>query len=161
GTATVQAGSGTDYVFFSPNVTSLELDGGTGQSTYEVDGTNVQLKVDVDKSTLLVVNGSSVQRITKDTFSRFLIQGLAGAGTITLGPLGSLTVPGLIAEAGAGNKTLDASALTQAVTLVGGSGNDTLIAGGGPNFLQGGPGDSVLRNWKPGDAVLGGGGNTQ
>ena len=163
GSATVQAGSGIDSVLFAAKLTGLELDGGTGQSTYEVDGTDVTIQKTADGSALLLTNGGVQTRITKDTFSRFLIQSKSVAGQkghLVLGPTGNFTLPGLIAKAGAGDDLLDAHQLTQAVTLVGGSGHDTLTGGSGPNYLQGGLGNGIL-NLKRGDIVLGGGGNDQ
>jgi streptogramin lyase len=158
GNVTVQAGSGTDTVFFG-GLRNLELDGGTGQSIYEVDGTNVNVQVTADGGTLMVVNGSVQSGITKDTFSRFLVQGQAGA-RIALGSMGNFIVPGLIVRAGDGMETVDASKVTQAVTLLGGTGDDTLTGGSGRNFFQGGTSNTttLVKGSNAGDTVRGGGG---
>jgi Ca2+-binding RTX toxin-like protein len=166
GRVTVQAGSGNDIVF-GGSIQGLELIGGTGFSTYEVDGNGVQIRAEGSSVMLSVYVNGQTQPQTKITgsilypFNRLLIQGQAGTNPIILGPMGSFSFPEIIARAGPGNKVLDARALTlpQRVTLLGGTGNDTLIGGSGPNYLQGGPGNDYFRNFKRTDTVLGGGGN--
>jgi Ca2+-binding RTX toxin-like protein len=158
GKATVQGGSGNDTVM-GGSTAGLELDGGPGSLTYEVDGTNVQVKAEGSPSMLSVyLNGQLQTRISKATIRRLSVQGQPGDGQIRLGPFFSFAFPELIASAGAGNKTLDASLVAQRVSLLGGSGNDTLIGGAGPNFLYGGPGNAYFKNYKGTDTVVGGGG---
>ena len=50
-------------------------------------------------------------------------------------------------EGGAGNDTFDASIATQAITLDGGAGNDTLTGGAGDDILDGGSGRDVAEFW--------------
>lgn len=158
GGATVQAGSGNDIVVGGSPTRGVELDGGTGLSTYKVDGNGVQVRAEGSPSMLSIyANGALQSKITKTTFLRLSVQGQAGTNSIILGPLGGFSFPELIASAGPGSKTLDASAVSQRVTLLGGSGNDTLIGGSGPNYIQGGPGNDLFENFKNGDTVLGGG----
>src|SRR5262249_2412673 len=161
GAATVQAGSGN---VFGPGGSprGLELIGGSGSSTYEVDGNGVQVRAEGSPAALFVyVNGQALPqtKITGTTFRQLLIQGQSGTNPIILGPLGGFSFPDLIVHAGPGNKVLDASALPQRVTLLGGSGNCTLVGGSGPNYLQGGPGGNTFKNFKFTDTVIGGSGN--
>jgi Ca2+-binding RTX toxin-like protein len=143
----VQTGVGTVLVL-GGSARGLELIGGSGSSTYEVDGNGVRLRAEGSSPSMLsvYVNGQPQPRtkITRTTFRRLLIQGQAGTNPIVLGPLGGFSFPELIAHAGPGNKVLDASALAQGVTLLGGAGNDTLIGGSGPNYFQGGPGNDYF-----------------
>ena len=71
-------------------------------------------------------------------------------------------------QAGAGNDSVDASAMTRATyvnggagldTIVGGSGNDTLSGGAQSNEITGGAGDDVLNGSPGNDLIQGNGGN--
>jgi Ca2+-binding RTX toxin-like protein len=161
GRATVQAGSGSVLVL-GGSVRGLELVGGSGSSIYEVDGNGVQVRAEGSPSMLSVyVNGQAQPRtkITRTTFRRLFVQGQWGTNAIVLGPLGGFSFPELIADTGPGNKTLDASQVSQRVTLLAGTGNDTLIGGSGPNYLRGGRGDDYFKGFQNGDTVVGAGGN--
>src|SRR5205823_5136979 len=69
------------------------------------------------------------------SFSRIIIQGLAG------------------------NDTLDASASPIPVTLNGGAGNDLLLGGAGADSLQGGSGNDTLFGGRGNDTLHGNDGN--
>jgi Ca2+-binding RTX toxin-like protein len=62
--------------------------------------------------------------------------------------------------AGSGDDTLNAAAFSGAVTLMGGSGNDTLIGGKGPNVLIGGGGNDILMGGKGPNLLIGGSGQS-
>src|SRR5262249_10286662 len=93
---------------------------------------------------------------TPDSVKRLLVRGLTGNHNIFLGPPGGFTFPELIADAGPGNTLIDASAVAQGVTLLGGAGSDTLVGGSGPNYLRGGTGGTYFKNFKSTDTVIGG-----
>jgi streptogramin lyase/Ca2+-binding RTX toxin-like protein len=165
GGATIQAGSGNDTVVGGSPMRGVELDGGTGLSTYLVDlhgviTNHVEVQTDGSPSGLWVIVSTALQsKITKSTFRRLSVQGGDGTYPITLGPFGNSSFPEVIASAGSGNRTIDASAVSQRVTLLGGTGNDTLIGGSGHgNYFQGGTGDTLIQHYTVGDTVRGGGG---
>jgi Ca2+-binding RTX toxin-like protein/cyclophilin family peptidyl-prolyl cis-trans isomerase len=69
------------------------------------------------------------------------------------------SVPSLLTIGGeSGNDTLDASAMTDPVTLTGGTGNDSLTGGSGDDVLNGQSGDDVVHGGAGDDGLLGGSG---
>jgi Ca2+-binding RTX toxin-like protein len=84
---------------------------------------------------------------------------LTDAGLTVTGPLGSDTFTGAMEQAAltgdGSNQTLDASAFSGRVTLLGGAGNDCLFGGAGNDSLQGGDGNDFL-DGKGGNDTLSG-----
>jgi Ca2+-binding RTX toxin-like protein len=68
-------------------------------------------------------------------------------------PISKLTIAGE-----AGDDTLDAAAMTDPVTLTGGSGDDSLIGGSGNDVINGQAGDDVVLGQDGDDGLLGGSG---
>ena len=112
-----------------------QVDGSTGnrQVVIDFDGDN---EPDAFLEELLTVESVGVH---------------TGAGDdIVSVDFGNLALARVTVDAGAGDDTVDASTVQANVTLIGGSGDDTLIGGLSDDILQGNAGD---------DRLLGGGGN--
>ncbi|NOX53364.1 MAG: calcium-binding protein, partial [Planctomycetes bacterium] len=73
-----------------------------------------------------------------------VVDAAGGDDTITVEPLDSLFAAGLTLNAGDGRDVVDASAAGVAVSLAGGSGDDTLTGGGGNDTIDGGADSDVV-----------------
>ena len=172
---TVTGGSGNDTILGGSAVGTL-IYGGTGDSTYELDGTagsdtlQVQTAAYQGQNPLTVrLNGQVLERFSQLTVRHLRINGMAGDDQITLGPLGGYYFPDLTVTAGPGNVLMDARAVTsQGVTLragdgnntlYGGSGNDLLVTDTGNSLLVAGPGNATLQAGAGNDTLYGGPGN--
>jgi hypothetical protein len=132
----------------------LLVGGTTGDDTITIQPADASGKVDV------VINGQD-----QGTFvptGQVVVYGQTGNDVIQLLGLptadgGSVpfTLPAVL-FGGDGNDTLDASAATGSVVLVGGAGDDTLLGGGGRDLLFGGAGTDVLRGGAGDDLLVGG-----
>jgi Ca2+-binding RTX toxin-like protein len=93
----------------------------------------------------------------------------SGNGNFTLtnaslmGPGGTCTLAHIQQArliAGSGDDMLNAAAFSSTVTMIGGSGNDTLIGGKGPSVLIGGGGNNILMGGKGRNLLIGGSGQS-
>ncbi len=141
GIATVIGGTGNDSLTFDSSLqTDLVFIGG-GQTTFD---------------TALLSNAAAtlVDSYFKDWSSVEKLTTANGDNSITLGTnavtAGIATITG-----GTGNDTLNATAYTIAVTLVGGEGDDSLLSGGGNDSISGGTG----ADWIQGTSAISAGAN--
>lgn len=81
-----------------------------------------------------------------------------GNDSVTATDIDPFASPALNIEGEEGNDDLDASALTSAVTLVGGTGDDTLTGGTADDRLNGQAGNDVVSGQTGNDSLLGGAG---
>jgi cyclophilin family peptidyl-prolyl cis-trans isomerase len=89
---------------------------------------------------------------------RITIRTGAGDDQLTALDLDPTVVSSLTIGGEQGNDSLDASAMTDPVTVTGGSGDDSLTGGSGDDVLNGQAGDDVVRGGAGDDALLGGSG---
>ena len=89
---------------------------------------------------------------------RITIRTGAGDDQLTASDLDPSVVSSLTIGGEQGNDSLDASAMTDPVTVTGGSGDDSLTGGSGDDVLNGQSGDDVVRGGSGDDALLGGSG---
>jgi Ca2+-binding RTX toxin-like protein len=82
-----------------------------------------------------------------------------GNDTITLNALDSLFAGSVIADGRDGNDVVDASVLATGVTLVGGTGDDSLTGGSGDDLLSGDAGQDLLNGRAGNDQASGGAGD--
>lgn len=121
--------------------------GGTGSLL--INGTNQSDRVTLDFS-----------RATSPNLAEIVFNGLESADRVTLSGVnrsfrGSLTIDG-----GDGNDSITVSSLIQTgVQLLGGDGNDTLVAGSGNDTVDGGAGRDDLRGGAGNDLLRGGADN--
>jgi hypothetical protein len=134
------AGNGNNSATFATHANTARiasLFGGTGNDSLTVDSTIYTAP------TFVASSGTDVLSLSDDnaTLTNAFFAGLNsiesfytanGTNDITFGNNGLLTITG-----GTGDDNLDASAMTSAVTLMGGLGADTLIGGSGGSRQQG------------------------
>jgi Ca2+-binding RTX toxin-like protein len=140
GNDSITGGTGNDIIFGGTGDDTLS--GGTGNTTISGGGGNDSITSD-GLDSWLAVYGSMNITLTNSTLAT------SGGGS----PAALTTVSGFehaILAAGTGDFTLDASAFSGAVLLLGGTGNDTLIGSSADDTLEGGAGN---------DSLSGGGGN--
>jgi hypothetical protein len=157
GTVSILGGDGDDTIVVAGNPAyELLIDAGGGNNTVTSDapigalvtGTGGADDIDVGQAAgtlTLNVNGAVSTLTGADSL---LVNALGGPDTVTLH---DLTIP-VTVEGGAGDDLLDASGVSAlGVVLRGGEGDDTLIAGGGADTLDGGPGNdtAVLKGIVP------------
>jgi hypothetical protein len=157
GTLTIRAGDGDDTIVVTgvPDY-GLLIDAGGGNNTIVssvpigalVTGTEGADAIGIEESAGVLaidVNGASS---TVSGAGALIVNALGGPDTVTLH---GLTLPATV-EGGAGDDVLDASGVSAlGVVLRGGEGDDTLVAGGGLDTLDGGPGHdtAVLKGITP------------
>ena len=134
----------------SPNSDTLRIEVGNGDSITLGNGATGNISFVLSASdTVLEINVTAVAA-TKAEFQ-------TGEGDDVLTLLSSPAGLDVGADGGGGNDTIDASALTESVVLVGSSGNDKLWAGNGNDALFGGAGDDELHGGAGDDRLVGGG----
>jgi len=89
---------------------------------------------------------------------RITVRTGAGHDEVTAFELDPTFVSNLTIAGEAGDDTLDAAAMTDSVTLTGGSGDDSLIGGSGDDAINGQAGDDVVLGQDGDDGLLGGSG---
>ena len=145
--------SGRESAFIGLGVSFLTVEsliGGSGSDT--LSGLNVNATWDLAGKQYKDLSAAAAKILKWDAFENF--HGGSLADTFT-GATGS--VP-LLLNGGAGNDSLDASAVLASVTLIGGDGNDTLMSGRSGDLLDGGDGIDRLVAGAGNDLLLGGGG---
>ncbi len=128
-------------------------------TTLNVTGTVADDTIIVTQSGNLVVKFNGVNyAYTPAQVTAINILGNAGNDKITVASLNSATA--LTIDGGEGN---DAITLTSAVaspaTLIGGTGNDVVVAGSGSSSLDGGTGNNTLIGGSGSNTITGGSGN--
>ncbi len=105
----------------------------------------------------LLSAGNTVLEINVATIAATKAEFQTGDGDDVLTLLSTPAGLNIGADGGAGNDTIDASALTQSVVLVGSGGSDKLWGGSGNDALFGGAGDDQLHGGAGDDRLIGGG----
>ena len=134
----------------SPNTDTLRIEVGNGDTITLGDGA-------MGNVSFMLSAGDTVLEIDVTAISATKAEFQTGDGDDMLSLLSAPTDLEIGADGGAGNDTLNASALTQNVVLVGGSGHDTLYGGLGNDALFGGSGNDELHGGAGDDRLVGGG----
>jgi Ca2+-binding RTX toxin-like protein len=148
-TLTGDAAENDQIVISSPNADTLRIevensdtltlgDGATGNPNFVLSSGNTVLEVN----------------ITTATATRFEVHAGDGTDSVIANSIPDIE---LYLGGGGGNDTLNASALSSSVVLVGGPGNDMLWGGTGDDELYGGAGDDELHGGAGNDKLVGGG----
>ena len=111
-----------------------ELHGNTGNDSLTIDGNDTGVYGDEDLDKVMVATGSGVVHL-------YLVPGAIETVTATVSTA---------------NNVFDATGATWAVSITGGSGNDTIIGGILNDTLTGGAGDDSLTGGDGNDALTGG-----
>jgi Ca2+-binding RTX toxin-like protein len=134
----------------SPNADTLRIEVGNGDTITLGDGATGNVSFSL-------LSGGTVIEIDVTTIAATKAEFNTGDGNDVLTFLSAPTNLEIEADGGAGNDMFDASALTQSVTFVGGSGTDKLWGGSGDDALYGGAGDDELHGGAGVDRLVGGG----
>ncbi len=134
---------GDEFYTALSNIQNVQLTGGASSNTFDVTGWTAGLASvnGLGGSDQVMVQTTAPGLITlSDTAVSFT----GGAGTISLGSIEIASLTG-----SSGDDVIDASAFSGTGILIGGDGNDVLIAGTGLTLLDGGLGDDrlVLRQY--------------
>jgi Ca2+-binding RTX toxin-like protein len=136
---------------------------GTGVTEVTIDLAQIGTDAGDGQTDTITVNGTA----RNDTISvvgvgtTVVVNGLAEQVTLLHTDTGSVQDM-LAIDAGAGNDTIDASALPASIvglTIDGGAGNDTIIGSAGADQLIGGDGDDTVTGGRGNDTALLGNGN--
>ena len=160
---TVNAGDGDDDITVDGTSVPTIVNGENGDDDFTVNGVmDAALTLNGGPGTdSLLINGTSGDDVIILTDSS--ITGLGANITFT-------SIENLAVDAGAGNDTVDGSALTMSVTIFGGTGNDLLIGGSNDDQLfgeedndrlHGNAGDDLLDGGTGNDALFGDAGDDE
>ena len=149
---TADAGETDDVSVSAPDVDTLRIDVANGDaivldSAIAADPAFTLSNAD---ATLEINVGAGGITLTEANF-------LLGDAADTLTFASFAAGVNISADGGSGNDIIDASALSQSVVLVGGTGEDRLTGGDGNDALIGGSGDDELRGGGGDDNLIGGG----
>src|SRR5262249_55580751 len=148
GNDTVDAGAGDDKIILDHDFTALDrIDGGDGNDTVVLDG-NYGAGIVFGAATL--VNVEAIQLTAGHSYK------------FTLGDAnntGNLTIDGSALGKGETLYVNDAAETTNAVTILGGAGDDTMFAGTGNDTLSGGAGNDRITGGAGADQIDTGDGN--
>jgi hypothetical protein len=157
GVVTIRSGDGDDTIVVTGTAAyELLIDAGGGTNTVVssvpvgaiVTGTEGADAIDVGQSAGVLAIALNGAASTLSGASHLIVNALGGPDTVTLH---ELTIPAIV-DGGAGDDVLDASGVSAVgVVLRGGEGDDSLIAGGGSDTLDGGAGEdtAVLKGIAP------------
>lgn len=142
-------------------VTELEITGSSAADTITVGGPGIVFP-NLERITIDAGGGSDVIAIVGDSATfpalrQIIIRGDFGDDTIDLSGL-TATGISVSVDGGLGNDTLLGSNFL-AMSLVGGAGDDTLVAGNAGDFLDGGSDNDSLVGGTGSDELAGGAGN--
>jgi len=160
GTITLETNAPIRYSGLEPISDSLLAD----DRVFEFGDGDDQVTVGDDSD-----NANAISRISSSNSSetvdfqmtpggRITIRTGAGDDQVTASDLDPVHASSLTIGGESGNDTLDASAMTNAITVTGGSGDDSLTGGFGNDVVNGQSGDDVLRGGSGDDGLLGGSG---
>jgi Ca2+-binding RTX toxin-like protein len=136
-----------------------KLTGGAGMDVLDGEAGNDSLVGGTENDTLRGGTGNDFLEESGDMNFTLTNTSLTGANSVMLNVIESNTLSGIESvklTGGAGNNTLDATAFTGSVTLLGGAGLDLLIGGKGSDQLLGEAGDDTLRGGNGNDTLDGG-----
>ena len=135
---------------------------GASIGTYTVSGNNAIIKVGSGNITLKDVGEKEIVIADAEDHARVYRNGLIYGGT-SVARAKSLTVTsaytGDLASYGANVVSIDASARTSAIELVGNAGNNYIAGGTKADTIEGGDGDDTIVGNKGNDTLTGGAGN--
>jgi Ca2+-binding RTX toxin-like protein len=136
---------------FHPVLTITDGDGGSALQTISV----LVAGVGVNRGVLEIVGSAAADTVTiTGEGSKLRVFGSLGGVTLSHSFVG---VQRIVAALGGGRDIFNVSAPVKLPALIdGGTGNDTLRAGGGPSILVGGPGNDALRGSNRRDLLIGG-----
>ena len=150
GSTSLTGGNGNDVLIGGTGADSIVggkgsdmLTGGLGKDTL-TGGT------DAGTTDTLIENVSGIITVSATSFIT-ATPGVVALVTDTLSGIDAASLTG-----GSGSDTINASALTFAVTLLGGGGSDSLVGGSGGDLLDGQSGDDTLTGGLGADTIGGG-----
>ncbi len=130
---------------------TIDVYDNAGVATFRFVDSAIQFRINgVLSGTTLEIPVSDVTSITINT--------LDGDDVIAFHSLAAAAVP-ITVDLGAGMDSLDASVITQPLTVIGGDGNDTITGGAGDDFIDGGLGNDTIDAGGGNDIVEGGAGD--
>ena len=164
GNDTLMGGDGDDTL--NPGRGSDMLEGNAGDDTFEGFAESVP---DVDGDTVMVqsitgddtIDGEGAKGAGMDTLDFFEVNGVTvqnAAQTVTFTLADTMSIERVIGSDEAAN-TLDASALTKSIELMGGDGADTLTGGMASDMIMTGAGGGTATGGMGDDTITGGKGN--
>ena len=177
GNDTIEAGAGDDTITASSGFDTINAAAGDDVIRYPSSAMFIAATVGSDATKDIVVGGGGIDRVEiasaisigasgSDSLNRVseveeLRQTAAGASTVVLGSDAALSDFRTIdlSAAGASASSVILSGLTKALTVIGGSGNDTLVGGGGADSLVGGSGNDIIEGGDSLDTLRGGQGD--
>ena len=157
---TINGGTGNDSINLTgllsgsySRLMSVSLNGGDGNDT--IIGSSFNEIISGGKGNDSLNGGVGTDRLVEAASASFVLTNgkLTGNGTDTLANFEEASLTG-----GVGADSLNASAFTGNVTLLGGEGNDTLLGGSGNDSLDGGQNNDVLTGNGGNDFLVGGAG---
>ena len=134
----------------SPTADTLRIEVGNADTITLGDGA-------LGNVSFVLSAGNTVLEIDTTTIAATKAEFQTGDGNDVLTFLSTPAGLQIGADGGNGDDTIDASALTESVVLVGGGGNDTLWGGHGNDAIFGGAGDDELHGGPGNDRLVGGG----
>ena len=160
GTITIESHAPIQYSGLEPIADNLLAD----NRVFEFGDGDDQITIGDDSdnangiSTISSVASSEMVEFQMVPGGRITVRTGAGHDEVTAFELDPSIASKLTIAGEAGDDTLDAAAMTDSVTLTGGSGDDSLIGGAGDDAINGQAGDDVVLGQDGDDALLGGSG---
>ena len=173
GDDTIDGGAGDELIVWNNGDGSDVIDGGADTDELEVNGSTVSPAGDM---VTISANGTRFDLTRTDggaglgpfsldvgTIETLDLNTLDGDDNVTVNDLtGVADLATLQIDAGAGNDTVDASALPDlglSVLIEGGDDDDTLTGSAGPSMINGNMGNDSLIGGAAADTIMGGGGD--
>ena len=169
GLDSITGGAGSDTITGLDGVDTLS--GGAGSDTFVYASMAQFLSSNAVVDTITGGLGTDVVRVdaalaitTNDSLARagaeILRQNHAGAASVVMDDFTKLgSIQTIDIAASTTNSTLNLSAMSGPVDLIGGEGNDLILGTSGPNNIQGGGGNDTIRGGDGPDQMLGGAGD--
>ena len=160
GTITIESNAPIQYSGLEPIADNLS----SADRVFEFGDGDDQITIGDDPdnangiSTISSVASSEMVDFQMVPGGRITVRTGAGHDEVTAFELDPSIASNLTIAGEAGDDTLDAAAMTDSVTLTGGSGDDSLIGGSGDDAINGQAGDDVVLGQDGDDGLLGGSG---